>query len=147
MWRRCHPLLVDAAEQVRLKLFGQVEQGTLLRSVKATRIAEAMTRAPLSELPFWPRYLSRQQAAVYLGVSPDTFDGEVQKGVWPAPKRRGSKGGRLTWDRHALDAAADRDSGTDRSRSACTVFDGRVGARSRGETKRKRTERRSKAAG
>lgn len=147
MWRRCHPLLVDAAEQVRLKLFGQVEQGTLLRSVKATRIAEAMTRAPLSELPFWPRYLSRQQAAVYLGVSPDTFDGEVQKGVWPAPKRRGSKGGRLTWDRHALDAAADRDSGLIDPGQPAPSLTGVWGARSRGETKRKRTERRSKAAG
>ena len=28
----------------------------------------------LPELPYWPRYLSREQAAMYVGVSPDTFD-------------------------------------------------------------------------
>jgi hypothetical protein len=70
------------------------------------------TRRPaLSDLPFWPRYLSREQAAVYVGVSADTFDQEVVAGLWPGPRRRGGKGGRLTWDRCMLDAAADRDSG------------------------------------
>ncbi len=68
-------------------------------------------RAPLAALPFWPRYLSRDEAARYVGVSPDVFDDEVDGEHWPQARRRGGKGGRLTWDRLALDAAADRDSG------------------------------------
>ena len=68
-------------------------------------------RAPLAALPFWPRYLSREESARYVGVSPEVFDYEVDGGHWPAARRRGGKGGRLTWDRLALDAAADRDSG------------------------------------
>lgn len=58
-----------------------------------------------------PRYLSREEAAAYVGVSPETFDREVREGWWPAPRRRGEKGTRLTWDRLALDAAADQASG------------------------------------
>ena len=68
-------------------------------------------RAPLAALPFWPRYLSRDEAARYVGVSPDVFDDEVDGEHWPQARRRGGKGGRLTWDRLALDASADRDSG------------------------------------
>lgn len=70
-----------------------------------------MSRQSLSELPSWPRDLSRDEAARYLGVSVDVFDDEVSAGLWPQARRRGGKGGRLTWDRRALDAAADRDSG------------------------------------
>jgi hypothetical protein len=55
-----------------------------------------------------PRFLSRPQAAAYVGVSPGTFDGEVARGLWPAPLRRGR---RCTWDRQLLDLAADRASG------------------------------------
>ena len=62
----------------------------------------------LSDCPFWPRYLTREHAALYVGVSTDTFDDEVRDGIWPSPRRRGGRGGRLTWDRAALDAAADR---------------------------------------
>ncbi|EHM01392.1 hypothetical protein HMPREF9946_02131 [Acetobacteraceae bacterium AT-5844] len=58
-----------------------------------------------------PRYLSREEAAAYLGVSPDTFDDEVASGMWPAARRRGSKGARLTWDRKVLDAFADQAAG------------------------------------
>jgi len=58
-----------------------------------------------------PRFLSRDEAAAYLGVSAGTFDQEVSRGLWPRPLRRGSKGWRLTWDRLALDAAADLASG------------------------------------
>jgi len=68
-------------------------------------------RTPLTALPFWPRYLSREEAARYVGVSPDVFDDEIDGGHWPQARRRGGKGGRLTWDRLALDAAADKDSG------------------------------------
>lgn len=62
-------------------------------------------------LPDWPRYLGRAEAARYLGVSPATFDTEVAAGTWPAPVRRGALKTKLTWDRKALDAAADRLSG------------------------------------
>lgn len=58
-----------------------------------------------------PRYLSREEAAAYLGVSPDTFDSEVLAGQWPAARRRGAKGTRLTWDRRMLDAYADHAAG------------------------------------
>jgi hypothetical protein len=58
-----------------------------------------------------PRFLSVGQAAAYLGVSADTFLEEVALGWWPAALRRGAKGRRVTWDRLALDAAADRRSG------------------------------------
>jgi hypothetical protein len=58
-----------------------------------------------------PRFLSVCQAAAYVGVSVDTFLGEVALGWWPAALRRGAKGRRVTWDRLALDAAADRHSG------------------------------------
>ena len=106
-----------------------------------------MAQVLLPDLPYWPRYLSREQAAMYVGVSPDTFDMEVQDGLWPAPRRRGSKGGRLTWDRSALDAAADRASGLSDPGESAPSLTGVWGARSRGEAKRKRAERRPKAAG
>jgi hypothetical protein len=70
-----------------------------------------MTRPALTDLPFWPRLLSREEAARYVGASIETFDREVIAGVWPAPLRRGPHGGRATWDRLALDRAADRASG------------------------------------
>ena len=52
-----------------------------------------------------PRFLSRTDAAAYLGVSPRTFDSEVAAGLWPKPIRRGLRGGHLTWDIRALDLA------------------------------------------
>jgi hypothetical protein len=65
---------------------------------------------PVAALPA-PRFLTREQASSYLGVSARTFDAEVIAGMWPAPLRRGGKGTALTWDRHLLDRAADRLSG------------------------------------
>lgn len=62
-------------------------------------------------IPHWPRFLSRVEAAAYVGVSAATFDAEVNAGLWPAARRRGLKGTRLTWDRVLLDAFADRTSG------------------------------------
>jgi hypothetical protein len=64
-------------------------------------------RGELFPLPS-ARFLTRPQAAAYLGVSVRTFDAEVTSGVWPAPMRRGGKQGALTWDRRLLDRAADR---------------------------------------
>lgn len=57
------------------------------------------------------RFLTRQQAAEYVGVSATVFDTEVRAGTWPLPMRRGGMGGALTWDRSLLDRAADRIAG------------------------------------
>ena len=65
-------------------------------------------KIPLSDMPTWPRFLSRDQAAAYVGVSVGMFDAEVKDGVWPKPMRRRS---RVTWDRFALDRRADTQSG------------------------------------
>jgi hypothetical protein len=65
----------------------------------------------LADCPSWPRYLTREVAATYLGVSVDVFDNEVRNGIWPAAFRRGGRGGKLTWDKRLIDAAADRVSG------------------------------------
>jgi hypothetical protein len=65
----------------------------------------------LSRLPGWPRYLSRELAAAYVGVSPTLFDQEVEQGIWPRPERRGTKGGRVTWDRCLIDLRGNRRSG------------------------------------
>jgi len=62
---------------------------------------------PLSDLPDWPRLLSREEAATYVGVSATLFDQEVAGGMWPQPIRRGAAGGRVTWDRVAIDKALD----------------------------------------
>lgn len=70
-------------------------------------------RQMLADLPFWPRWLARDEAARYVGVCPDVFDQEVRDGLWPPARRRGNKGGRLTWDRALLDAWSDRESALD----------------------------------
>ena len=59
-----------------------------------------------SNLP--PRGLSREQAAEFCGMGPDLFDRQVQAGKLPL----GIKfGGRVVWDRAALEYAFDRLSG------------------------------------
>jgi hypothetical protein len=65
-----------------------------------------------------PRFLTREQAAAYVGVSAATFGWEVSQGYWPAPVRRGPKGGLATWDRLALDDHADKVSGREMATSA-----------------------------
>lgn len=62
----------------------------------------------MSDPPLIPRFLTREQAAHYLGVGTTTFDREVAAGIWPPPMRRGVKLTALTWDRLLLDRAADR---------------------------------------
>ncbi len=59
----------------------------------------------------WPRYLTRDLVAAYLGVSVDVFDDEVKAGIWPPARRRGGSGGRLTWDRLLIDQYCDSQSG------------------------------------
>jgi predicted DNA-binding transcriptional regulator AlpA len=81
----------------------------------------------LSDCPAWPRFLTRETAALYVGVSPATWDKEVKAGFWPQPLRRGAEGGKLTWDRAVIDAWADRVSGLAEQR-ATTVVGGPVPA-------------------
>lgn len=68
-------------------------------------------KSQIADMPYWPLYLSREQSAAYLGVSPNTFDIEVKAGLWPAAEKRGLKEGRLTWYRPALDRAAEARNG------------------------------------
>ena len=53
-----------------------------------------------------PRLISREAAAAYVCVSPNTFDEMVSDGRMPHPKVLGGK--RRAWDVRALDAAVDR---------------------------------------
>lgn len=71
--------------------------------------------ASLSNLPDWPRWLSPEQAAAYVGVSENRFRLEVEKGVWPEARERG---GRRVFDRRLLDAASDRISGIESDQPA-----------------------------
>jgi hypothetical protein len=59
-------------------------------------------RGDLTHLPDWPRGLSREQSAAYIGISPTKFDELVADGRMPKPKRIDS---RKLWDVHALDLA------------------------------------------
>jgi predicted DNA-binding transcriptional regulator AlpA len=66
-----------------------------------------------------PRLISREAAAAYVCVSPNTFDEMVADGRMPRPRSLGDK--RRAWDVRALDAAIDRlpvqgdDAGTDQT--------------------------------
>ncbi len=63
-----------------------------------------MTRARMPH-GAWPRGLNCEQAATYVGVSPNTFLTEVKKGLWPKPEERGH---RKIFDRYRMDEAWDR---------------------------------------
>lgn len=52
----------------------------------------------------WPRGLSRAEAALYIGVSPGTFDRLVSDGIMPKPRRVRT---RVLWDRVEVDIAFD----------------------------------------
>jgi predicted DNA-binding transcriptional regulator AlpA len=52
-----------------------------------------------------PRLVSREAAAAYVCVSPNTFDTMVEDGRMPRPKLLGEK--RRAWDVRALDVAVD----------------------------------------
>lgn len=104
-------------------------------------------RTPIGDLPYWPLYLGREEAARYVGVSPDVFQAEVAAGLWPQPKLRGAKGGRLTWHRPSLDAAAARDAGMDQPDASAPaapagLWKGRCG----GQTQENRRQRRPEKA-
>ena len=100
-------------------------------------------------LPFWPRFLSRVEAARYVGVGVDTFAAEVASGLWPAGRPRGGRGGKLTWDRTLLDRAADRQAGIEELRAAAAVLDDAAAAaverRIDGQTQRQWPQHRHQA--
>jgi predicted DNA-binding transcriptional regulator AlpA len=54
-----------------------------------------------------PRLLDREDAASYVGLSPNAFDQEVRAGTFPAPFPL-TKIRRRLWDVKALDDALDR---------------------------------------
>ena len=53
-------------------------------------------------LPYPPRGLCREDAALYVGVGTTTFDNLVEAGRMPKPIRVGK---RVLWDRIKIDAA------------------------------------------
>jgi hypothetical protein len=64
-----------------------------------------------ADLPDWPRLMRADLAAAYVGVARETFELEVDRGVWPKPIERAGNGEKRTmkmWDRRDLDAAVDR---------------------------------------
>jgi predicted DNA-binding transcriptional regulator AlpA len=78
-----------------------------------------MVRQTTLPMTLPPRLVSREAAAAYVCVSPNTFDEMVKGGRMPRPKILGGK--RRAWDVRALDAAVDQlpidsdDSPTDRT--------------------------------
>ena len=76
----------------------------------------------IKDCPTWPRGLSEEQAATYLGVSVGTFRAEVTAGIWPPADRRGLDGRRKVWDRTLLDQAFDCRSLLETARSASPPY-------------------------
>lgn len=64
-----------------------------------------MTASPS---PVAPIFLTLEEAAAAVRVSPETFLAEVAAGWWPPPITRGAKGSKRTWHRETLEAAARR---------------------------------------
>jgi hypothetical protein len=60
-------------------------------------------------LPGWPRRLSREQAAKFVGVSPALFDTKVADKTLPGPIA--GWGRRKLWDTKALELALDKEIG------------------------------------
>jgi hypothetical protein len=97
-----------------------------------------------------PRFLTRAEAARYLGVGPDTFADEVAAGIWPQGWPRGGKGGKLTWDRLLLDRVADGRSGLQQPPPASQAGEddavAAVERRINGQAQGQRDQRRHQAA-
>jgi hypothetical protein len=77
-----------------------------------SQILAINTLAEMHKMPFWPRLLTRELAAMYLGVSLRQFDQECEDGMWPKAIDRGkvaSKNPRKTWIREKLDYTIDND--------------------------------------
>ena len=68
--------------------------------------------ADIADCPEWPRGLSAEQAAAYVGVSAPKFLEDVAAGKWPPGRQDGR---RVIWDKVLLDRYYDRHSGLDKS--------------------------------
>src|ERR1700756_5104424 len=64
-------------------LYDRVAQWSprVFQCCSAQQMSERRRRQTLEDLPDWPKYLSREEAARYLGVSVDVFDDELRAGV------------------------------------------------------------------
>jgi len=77
----------------------------LMLSRQFSRCGMLMRRSPLSEIrPIPRRGLSRDEAAMYIGISASKFDELVRDHRMPGPKRID---GRKIWDVRDLDVAFD----------------------------------------
>jgi predicted DNA-binding transcriptional regulator AlpA len=65
----------------------------------------------LSRLPGWPRWLTTELAAAYLGVSAGTFIQLRKTSDFPRPYALAADGGLLRYDRYELDEWSDRKRG------------------------------------
>jgi predicted DNA-binding transcriptional regulator AlpA len=70
----------------------------------------AVSASPAPAIPFWPRLLSADFAAAYMGIGETFFLDCVSKHTLPAPVRLGR---RKLWDRHMLDQCVDAMIGLD----------------------------------
>lgn len=68
----------------------------------------------------WPRGLSRDSAAAYLGIGVTLFDAMVGDGRMPRPKEVNA---RRVWDRYAIDTAFDDLPGGDNDDDHDDVWD------------------------
>lgn len=66
-----------------------------------------MNAIPPQSASVAPRLLSQEEAAAYVGLSPNAFWQEVEAGTFPHPFPL-TKTRRRLWDVRALDAALDR---------------------------------------
>ena len=82
----------------------QQPKPTRPRKRKPTLAGVARQAALPPTLP--PRLISRDDAAAYVGVSPNTFDKMIADGLMPNPRQLTER--RLAWDVRQLDAAIDR---------------------------------------
>ena len=82
------------------------------------------SEADLGDLPHWPRLLSLEEAARYVGVSVNAFKSRVGD-LWPEPIRFGR---RTLYDKDALDRTVDGLSRPARTSSAKKIGQGRRNA-------------------
>lgn len=72
------------------------------------QLTKPSARERLAALGLPPRGLPIDEAAAYVGLSPELFQRQVKEGIYPKPLEDGR---RRTWDRVALDEAMNKRSG------------------------------------
>lgn len=114
---------VEETDMAAKKKFAKLSSDLLIRDLEASSALEFETEQTFtpyreSARVAWhedastdmasPRVLNTRQAAAYVGVSAQTFDKLVERGVFDRPLMLDE---RRRWDRHALDRAMDKLSG------------------------------------